>query len=59
VTIAKGALHIGKLGRIATQKPMVTTTPEVTFPRDGIDWQGRGFVGILAIWTCPGFVPLL
>ena len=32
------ALHIGKLGRITAKQPMLTTTPEITFKRDGIDW---------------------
>jgi hypothetical protein len=40
---------VGKLGRITAEQPMLTTMPEITFARDGIDWQRRGFVGILTI----------
>jgi hypothetical protein len=50
----KGALHIGGLGRVTAEQPMLTTTPEITFTRDGIDWQWRGFVSILAIQASIG-----
>ena len=39
---------------------MITAAPEITFTRDGIDWQWRGFVSVLAIKSgiCGGQQPV-